>query len=194
MLVVPRFINENPNAFRYHACRHKNQGTHDLLMCLDYGGIVLLMTSASIPLIRFGFYCVLHIQRIYYLILAGLALIVGILTTQIKWSSRQPTLAIRLGGFSSIALLDIVISLHSLELNQWHLGSWTVSSKAVLMTLLLNILGVIAYCSQLPERISRRFDIYGASHQIFHALVVGAALAYFLGLIASLRDLSEHKC
>jgi hypothetical protein len=51
--------------------------------------------------------------------------------------------------------------------------------------------------SQVPERwCRRRFDILGASHQIFHLLVVLAALTYTEGILQAFDYVhgNDHTC
>ena len=48
----------------------------------------------------------------------------------------------------------------------------------------LNGLGTAIYAARIPERwYPRRFDIYGASHQIMHVLVICGALSHTTGLL-----------
>ncbi|CAJ2507119.1 Uu.00g083050.m01.CDS01 [Anthostomella pinea] len=49
----------------------------------------------------------------------------------------------------------------------------------IALTAVFNATGVLFYVLKFPERwYTRRFDIWGASHQIMHAMVVIAAFAY----------------
>lgn len=49
---------------------------------------------------------------------------------------------------------------------------------------MLNFSGAVAYTARVPERWNpRRFDIYGAGHQIMHVLVIGGALSHTTGLV-----------
>jgi len=48
----------------------------------------------------------------------------------------------------------------------------------------LYILGAAIYAARVPERFyPGKFDILGSSHQIFHVLVVCAAVAHLTGLL-----------
>ena len=54
----------------------------------------------------------------------------------------------------------------------------------VLLQGFLYILGATIYAERVPERLRPgQFDILGSSHQIFHVLVVLAALAHLKGLL-----------
>lgn len=55
----------------------------------------------------------------------------------------------------------------------------------------------LAYFSQVPERWCRkRLDVFGASHQIFHFMVVLAALTYTKGILQAFDYVhdSNHSC
>jgi adiponectin receptor len=55
----------------------------------------------------------------------------------------------------------------------------------------------LADSNQIPERwCRRRFDILGASHQIFHLMVVLAALTYTQGILQAFDFVHEndHTC
>jgi len=52
----------------------------------------------------------------------------------------------------------------------------------------LYILGAAIYAARVPEKwYPGRFDIWGSSHQIFHVLVVLAAVTHFCGLFGAFR-------
>jgi adiponectin receptor len=47
----------------------------------------------------------------------------------------------------------------------------------------LYIVGAVIYALRIPERFAPgKFDIWGASHQIFHLFVLAAAVTHFWGL------------
>lgn len=54
----------------------------------------------------------------------------------------------------------------------------------VIMEGLLYIAGAGIYAARVPERFAPgRFDLLGASHQVFHCLVVAAAGSHLVGLV-----------
>lgn len=51
-----------------------------------------------------------------------------------------------------------------------------------------NLVGAAIYACRVPERWAPRvFDVYGASHQIFHVAVMVAAWIHYDGLLAAFR-------
>lgn len=60
----------------------------------------------------------------------------------------------------------------------------TIGLDWVLLQGLLYIVGAAIYAARFPERLRPgTFDIWGSSHQIFHVLVVLAAMSHLVGLI-----------
>lgn len=60
----------------------------------------------------------------------------------------------------------------------------TIGLDWVLLQGFLYILGAGIYAARLPERLAPgKFDIWGSSHQIFHVLVVLAAMSHLVGLV-----------
>ncbi|TID21390.1 HlyIII-domain-containing protein [Venturia nashicola] len=50
----------------------------------------------------------------------------------------------------------------------------------------LNLVSMIIYALCIPERwLPRRFDVWGASDQIMHVMVIGGALSHSKGLLRS---------
>lgn len=112
---------------------------------------------------------------------------------------------IRAGTFGSLAIFTMIPVVHGTLRNGWHVQNQQMGVGWVLITLVVDILGAAAYalkvCKaqiakcimktipfankiQIPERWWKQtFDIYGASHQIFHLLVIVAALTYTKGLL-----------
>jgi adiponectin receptor len=66
---------------------------------------------------------------------------------------------------------------------------------------ILNGTGTAIYTLRIPEKwYPRQFDIYGASHQIMHVLVICGALSHTVGLVKAFdywqgpRELNEGAC
>lgn len=53
---------------------------------------------------------------------------------------------------------------------------------------ILNFSGAAIYASRIPERwYPKRFDVYGASHQIMHILVACGAMSHAIGLTSAAK-------
>jgi adiponectin receptor len=58
----------------------------------------------------------------------------------------------------------------------------------------LYIIGAGLYASRTPERKwPGRFDVFGASHQIFHLLVLAAAAVHLRGLVLAFHHKHQGK-
>ncbi|KAL3423740.1 hemolysin III family channel protein [Phlyctema vagabunda] len=156
---------------------------------LDFQGVILLMWGAGVPLIYYGFERDAWLRKWYWGLgtqnpkLTILALACSIST--FRPGFRNPYLRpIRALTFGSLALFFLVPIAHGIVKYGWVVQNQRMGIVWVLMTLGLNTTGAVAYAFKVPERFCRRtFDVVGASHQIFHVLVVVAALVYLRGLL-----------
>ncbi|KAK0126449.1 hypothetical protein ONS95_008048 [Cadophora gregata] len=91
---------------------------------------------------------------------------------------------VRAATFGSLGLLTMVPIYYGVYRNGWGMQNQQMGITWVLITLVLNVLGATAYAFKIPERWYRRtFDTFGASHQVFHIMVVLAALTYTKGIL-----------
>ncbi|KAK3360965.1 mPR-typeG-protein-coupled receptor [Lasiosphaeria ovina] len=153
---------------------------------LDYLGILVLMWSAGIPTIYYGFSCNPELQVLYWLTTSISALGCAVFTFDPRF--RQPRFrrwraALYAGfGFSSLLFVG-----HGLLLHGWALQKARMSLVWMAWMTLFNLVGVVAYVSRMPERwFPYRFDLFCSSHQIFHVAVMVAGLAHFAGLLDAL--------
>lgn len=154
------------------------------------------MWSATIPLFYYGFYCDFALQRAYWALLSVLAIICSISTFQPRF--RDPYLRpVRAATFGSLAVFTMVPVLHGIYKYGWNVQSQRMGVLWVVQTLGLNFTGAMAYAFKVPERwCRRRFDLVGASHQIFHVMVVLAALTYTKGIVQAFDFVhgKDHSC
>lgn len=160
---------------------------------LDFQGVILLMWGATIPLIYYGFYCNPTLQYRYWTLLSVVAITCSISTLQPRFS--DPYLRpVRAVTFGSLAVFTMVPIFHGILKYGWEAQNRRMGISWVLFTLVLNFCGATAYAIKFPERWCRRkFDIIGASHQIFHVMVVLAALVYSKGILQAFDILHAHK-
>ncbi|KAA6412758.1 MAG: adiponectin receptor 1 [Lasallia pustulata] len=86
--------------------------------------------------------------------------------------------------YSLLGLSAFIPIIHSILLHGWKVQNQRMSVTYFLGLALLNFSGAVTYASRIPERwYPRRFDIYGASHQIMHLLVILGALSHTTGLV-----------
>lgn len=191
----------------FHAIANHSPRVAKLGNQLDYVGIVALITGSVIPSIYYGFYCDPDIQKIYWAMISILG--IGCVIISVSPKFRSPNWRpIRTGIFIALGLSAVFPVLHGLKLHgirnmESQIGlSWLVL-QGVLYIIGAGLYAVglvqrtlagedldeyqrltIAFKARVPERWSPgRFDVWGSSHQIFHVLIVLAALAHLQGLM-----------
>lgn len=149
----------------------------------DYVGIVGLITGSFVPSVYYGFYCMPGFQKLYWSMICFLGL--GCATVSVtprfrtpEWRPFRATMFVFLGSSAVFPVCHGIVA-SGLGQMQKQIGlSW------VLLQGFLYILGAVIYAMRVPEKIwPGRFDILGSSHQIFHVLVVLAAVSHFTGLL-----------
>ncbi|KAH7016543.1 hemolysin-III related-domain-containing protein, partial [Microdochium trichocladiopsis] len=152
---------------------------------LDYLGIVVLVWSANAPVVRYALSGLPDLQRIYSLInIITAAMSIGFilghnfgLSAFRKWR----VLIYSTSGLGSLASL-----LHGLQIKGWAVLGDHLSLRWLACTMSLNLIAAAVYAGRIPERwFPYRFDLVGASHQIFHVLVLVATFTHLAGLLAA---------
>ncbi|PGH17788.1 hypothetical protein AJ79_00929 [Helicocarpus griseus UAMH5409] len=167
----------------YHTISNHSPAVARFGNALDYIGIVGLITGSFIPSVYYGFYCMPQYQELYWtmILLIGAGCAVVSVTPRFRTPAWRP---FRAGMFVSMGLSAVFPVLHGitafgLEQMLKQIGLfWLVLQGALYIT------GAMIYAARVPERWHPgRFDILGSSHQIFHVLVVLAAISHLTGLL-----------
>ncbi|KAK6614342.1 hemolysin III family channel protein [Botrytis cinerea] len=153
--------------------------------------------GATIPLVYYGFYCDTAIHRYsYWALLSLLAVACSVSTFQPHF--RDPFLRpVRAATFGSLAVVTMVPVVHGATIYGWRVQNQRMGITWVLITLMLNVLGATAYAIKFPERwFNKSFDLFGASHQLFHMMVVLAALVYSKAILQAFdfAHAYDHTC
>ena len=89
--------------------------------------------------------------------------------------------------YGCLGLSIFVPAIHGVILNGWELQNKRMSISYFLGLGVLNATGTAVYAARIPERwYPKAFDLYGASHQIMHVLVICGALSHSTGLVRAL--------
>ena len=167
----------------YHTVSNHSPQVSRIGNAFDYVGIVGLIVGSFVPSVYYGFYCEPGLQRRYWTMICSIGL--GCACVSILPRFRTPQWRpFRAAMFVGMGLSAVVPILHGIkayglerEMRQIGLG-WLVLQG------LLYILGAAIYAARVPERLRPgHFDLWGSSHQIFHVLVVCAAVAHLTGLL-----------
>ncbi|SCU79522.1 LANO_0A06546g1_1 [Lachancea nothofagi CBS 11611] len=159
---------------------------------LDYLGIVALVVSSMVSILYYGFYDYWP----FFLIFSGITVTFGIACAVVSlgdtFRSREwrPYRASLFVAFGLSALLPVIAGI-------LHYGFHATWAKIQLKWLILEgvfyILGAVLYGVRFPERISPgTFDMWGHSHQLFHVLVVIAALCHLQALIGAYKFVHKN--
>ncbi|SCU80920.1 LADA_0B10220g1_1 [Lachancea dasiensis] len=152
---------------------------------LDYLGIVVLIVSSMVSILYYGF----HDNKSFFFMFSGLTVIFGIACAIVSlgetFRSRdwRPYRASLFVAFGLSALLPVIAGLLKYGFKE----TWArIQLQWVILEGVFYISGAILYGIRFPERLAPgKFDIWGNSHQLFHLLVVVAALCHLRALIGS---------
>lgn len=92
--------------------------------------------------------------------------------------------------FVLMGLSAIIPVLHGLKLYGLSSMNDRIGVSWLVLQGVLYIVGAGVYVARVPERwYPERFDVWGASHQVFHVMVLGAAGCHLVGLLRAY----EHR-
>lgn len=160
---------------------------------LDHLGIVLVIWGSTIPSAYFGFYCDPLLQQRYGMLATSFAIASACATFQPAF--RTPTgRVVRFLLYSALGLSAFLPAYHGVRINGWQQQNRMMSLKHFMGLGLLNFTGAAIYAARIPERwYPTRFDVFGASHQIMHVLVMCGAVSHSLGLLQAFEYWNNLK-
>ncbi|CCH61360.1 hypothetical protein TBLA_0E03060 [Henningerozyma blattae CBS 6284] len=152
---------------------------------LDYLGIVILISTSLISVLYFGY----HDDPFIFYIFSGITLCFGIacgiasLKDKFRTREWRPYRAALFVLFGLSGVLPIIAGIMKYGIREVF---ERVQLKWIIWEGVLYIFGAFLYGARFPEKfMPGKVDIWGQSHQIFHVLVVIAALCHLRGLIGS---------
>ncbi|KAK7959103.1 uncharacterized protein PG986_003957 [Apiospora aurea] len=165
-------------------------------MQLDFQGILLLMWGSTVPLAYYNFGddepCQPHAMQI-----STAAKAYGFVTTALALLCSLATFHPGIGGprlgparaalFAAFGVGSFLVPLgHGAAARGWDEQGRRLGLPWIGATVVCNGVGVAMYAFKIPEKwYPKVFDIFGASHQIMHIMVVFAALAYSQAVLAA---------
>lgn len=152
---------------------------------LDYLGIVVLISTSMVSILYYGFYDNSLMFYTFSTITLGFGTACAVVSLEEKFRSREwrPYRAAMFVMFGLSALLPIGAGLVRYGAHE----TWTrIQVKWIILEGVFYIFGAFLYGVRFPEKYGPgKYDIWGHSHQIFHVLVVVAALCHMTGLLKS---------
>ncbi|KAK8083112.1 hypothetical protein PG996_001893 [Apiospora saccharicola] len=149
---------------------------------LDYSGIVCLIVGSYVPALYYGLFCLPDLMTPYmygiFVLGAGCGIVswVEFFRTP-SWRPYRTMMFVGL-GVSGVLPICHALTTYGYEGLDQRMGlSW------VLQEGFLYIFGAFLYAVRWPERsFPETFDIWGSSHQLFHILILFAALSHLIGM------------
>ncbi|KAI5866418.1 hemolysin-III related-domain-containing protein [Durotheca rogersii] len=150
---------------------------------LDYSGIVFLIVGSYIPALYYGLFCLPDLRTVYLCAIFLLGLGCGM----VSWIERFRTplwRPYRAAMFVGLGVSGVVPICHALCIYGYRALDERMGLSWVLLQGFLYIFGAFLYAVRWPERsFPRTFDIWGSSHQLFHILILLAAVSHFNGMV-----------
>ncbi|KAL4881415.1 mPR-like GPCR protein [Aspergillus karnatakaensis] len=168
----------------YHTLLCHSEAYSGLWVRFDYVAILIQTVGSFISGIYVSFYCEPGLQKIYWTMIG----VLGSLSTFIVLNPRFQSgrwRTLRLSTFVATAVSGLLPVIHATYVIPYdHLTQQTGFGYYLLEGLAL-IAGVFFYATHFPEYwIPEKFDIWGASHQIFHLFVVLSAAIHLWTLFS----------
>ncbi|KAI1260318.1 mPR-like GPCR protein [Xylariaceae sp. FL1019] len=176
----------------YHTLMSHSRKVEARWLRLDFVGIIILILGSFISGIYVGFWCETMERKIYWSVSASLALTsIAIMLAPYFQGPKWRTF--RLAVFVVTGLSGFAPIIHGIHM----FGFQQMLKQSGLPYYFaeggLFLLGAIAYATRFPECIKPgSFDIFGSSHQIFHVLVVIAAVVHVVGVLEAF-DYNYHN-
>ncbi|XP_067141221.1 adiponectin receptor protein-like [Centruroides vittatus] len=169
-------------SFTFHTVHCHSEKVGKLFSKLDYCGIALLIIGSFVPWLYYGFYCDFQHKVIYLMLVIVLGAAAIVVSLWDKFSEpRFRTL--RAGVFMGFGLSGVIPALHYLIAEGWIRAVYQASFGWLCLMGALYIAGAFFYALRIPERFfPGKCDIWFHSHQIFHILVIAAAVVHYHGI------------
>ncbi|KAG7111251.1 Adiponectin receptor protein like [Verticillium longisporum] len=166
----------------YHAMLCHSQAMHDLWLRMDYLAIVVQILGSFLSGIYMGFYCETRLRGVYWTMIGILSLLTCIVVLHPRLQSKEHRI-LRLGTFVATGLSGFAPIIHAATMFPYAQLDKQAGIRYYYLEGVFLLVGAYAYAIHFPEKWHPvKFDIWGASHQIFHCAVVLAAVAHFDGL------------
>uniref|UniRef100_T1J215 Adiponectin receptor n=1 Tax=Strigamia maritima TaxID=126957 RepID=T1J215_STRMM len=169
-------------SFTFHTVHCHSERVGKLFSKLDYCGIALLIIGSYVPWLYYGFYCDFQPKLIYLIVVFVLGL-TSILVSFWDKFSKPKFRPLRAGVFMGFGLSGVIPAIHYLITEGFFKAVYHASLGWLILMGSLYILGAMFYALRVPERFfPGKCDIWFHSHQIFHILVIAAALVHYHGI------------
>ncbi|CEP16476.1 hypothetical protein [Parasitella parasitica] len=162
----------------------------------DYAGITCLIVGSFFPVIYYGFHCHHILQVVYLSIIVSLGSVTAAVTLMKHF--RTPAYRwVRASLFMALGLFGLIPTFHGIWIYGLTNATKTIALGHMALMATTYITGALIYGCRFPERIMPgKFNLFGASHQIFHICVTIAVLAHYFGVMSAMafwHDVSNEE-
>ncbi|KIW95450.1 uncharacterized protein Z519_04034 [Cladophialophora bantiana CBS 173.52] len=166
----------------YHTLICHSEDIENLMLRVDYVGILTLILGSFFSGIYVGFYCEPLLRRVYWSMIISLSLITAILVLHPKLQGLKYR-SHRTWAFISTGLSGFAPIIHGLYLYGWS-EMWVRSGMPYwFLEGIVYGIGAFFFFTRIPESIwPGDYDIWFSSHQFFHVLVVIASHIHLYGV------------
>ncbi|KND02504.1 hemolysin III family channel protein [Spizellomyces punctatus DAOM BR117] len=171
----------------FHLCCCHSRSVAAVWLRGDYVGIVTLIMGSFVPSIYYGFFCSPKLQAVYLAVIVIFGIVTICITVSPKFFAPRYRL-LRTGLFVLMGLTGVVPLVHALTKYGSQMTRHALSSGSLISSGAIYFLGAVVYACRVPERWAPgKFDLWFHSHQIFHCLVVAAAVVHYYGVVEAYR-------
>ncbi|KAH8902288.1 hypothetical protein BR93DRAFT_972682 [Coniochaeta sp. PMI_546] len=149
---------------------------------LDFQGLVAMIWAASVALVYYAFICDIDLQVRYWTLASTAAAFCSFFNVQPRFSKPhlQVFRALSLGW---LAISFFVPVIHSLAAYGLSIQTRRLALHWIVYSLICHTFCAATYAIEFPERFfPRTYDLFGASHQIFHIMLLAGAITYTYAL------------
>ncbi len=169
----------------YHLFSCHSERVHDIVVRLDFLGIIFVIASSFAMSLFFGFHCAPHYRNLYL----SITLVLDMAMLAISFFRIDP-LNRRL-----VFLTAVLFAVAPLSHLVYLFGFSHSVFRHVLVVLLIYSAAFSFYALRFPEKyFPKRFDLFGSSHQIWHMLLNVAFLYFYFGMESVHYGLHYQDC
>ncbi|KAL7934241.1 mPR-like GPCR protein [Trichoderma chlorosporum] len=169
----------------YHLLLCHSETWASLWVRMDYVSIVFQILGSFISGIYIGFYCEPNLQKLYWAMIGTLGLVTGVVVISPRLQSAKWRM-LRLSTFVATGFSAFAPIIHAATIFPYDQLDKQAGLRYYYIEGVSILAGVVFYVTHFPEsRIPERFDLVGASHQIFHSFVVLGGAIHLYGIFSA---------
>ncbi|KAK6514391.1 hypothetical protein TWF506_008786 [Arthrobotrys conoides] len=168
----------------FHTLRSHSYNIHHFWGRMDIFGICILALGGGSSANYYAMYSNPKIQRVYWVINSGSALIAAITLFDTGGGGTKMR-TLRGGTFSILAISAMLPIFHAVGTLGWDRACAEIGAQWYLAEGLGLLVGVCLFVGRMPERFwPGKFDVWGHSHQLFHTFAVAGTGFHLAALVA----------